>query len=576
MPYLKSLSLKGNALTGSIPPSIGNLSSLSDLNLSGNFINGSIPQELANLKRLTFLNLAQTQLSGRLEEFLSQMTNLSYFFVSETNITGPLPKSLATLPKIKTIGLWNNYINGSIPEEYGTSRTLSGLYLESNLIMGTLPSTFLNRSDLFLDVSDNCMESSTDAFNQTLYVIKSMICFVVIVSKLALTNPPRFNLGPQKLICDKWASQNKPARTSTPIITPAGQVDQNQPPGEIIVPSTTAQDAITRIITLEVTQSIVGTITHIPPVPSTTSQHSSLQSPSSSTRMWMTILMSSLGGTALLVLAFVFYIHRRDRSKINQENQISPHERSTTEQNNDSVIIVPPASLNATEDTGQMLTPTPISPDHKARNNPNASEAVAVTVWLRDLDLDVVRSRYQNQAGLENDLDSFENGLHGDESPVTPVHQAVILRREVFGEELGRNAQTTYEVQRNLQASRHEESLRDTAPTSNTNLEVQLQRVYGIYNTWGHEHVMEWAGLKRLDPAVVEIFKSYHIDGPLLATLDVHSLKEKCGVEDFRLRAKFIQAVEFLKDSSQSLRNRSTGDDVDGDSLPQYERSADQ
>ncbi|KAJ3327830.1 hypothetical protein HDU76_011036 [Blyttiomyces sp. JEL0837] len=214
-------------------------------------------------------------------------------------------------------------------------------------------------------------------------------------------------------------------------------------------------------------------------------------------------------------------------------------------------------------------TPTPILSDNKTMAEPDDLQAVPMMVWLRDLDADVLRSRYQNQDDHGIPAAIFENGLlDDDEIPFTPVHQ-ILLRREVCGEELGRNTYTTYDFQRNLQPSRYEQTLRETAPTSNTNLEIQLQRVYGIYNTWSHEQVMEW-WIEETGSC------NYHIDGPLLATLDVHSLKEKCGDEDFRLRAKFIQAVEFLKDSSQSLRNVSAGNDVNDDSLPQYERSADQ
>ncbi|KAJ3289595.1 hypothetical protein HDU76_007513 [Blyttiomyces sp. JEL0837] len=188
---------------------------------------------------------------------------------------------------------------------------------------------------------------------------------------------------------------------------------------------------------------------------------------------------------------------------------------------------------------------------------------ILMTVWLRDLDPDVQRSRFLHLSAFQNRSSTVTTNQH-----------------EVYSDQgLGRSGSrfTSYEIQPGLQPSRYEQTLRETAPTSNTNLETYMQRVYGIYDTWSHEYVMEWARLKRLDPAVVEIMKNYHIDGPLLSTLDVHSLKEKCGVDDFRLRAKFIQSVEFLKDSSQSLRNQSTGnEDGDGDNLPQYEGSANQ
>ncbi|KAJ3331624.1 hypothetical protein HDU76_002682 [Blyttiomyces sp. JEL0837] len=95
-------------------------------------------------------------------------------------------------------------------------------------------------------------------------------------------------------------------------------------------------------------------------------------------------------------------------------------------------------------------------------------------------------------------------------------------------------------------------------------------RLHGSYDLWTNELVMERARLKRLDSAVVEILRNYRIDGPLLATLDDHWLKEKCNVPDSSLRAQFMQEVEFLKDSHQFIANSN----ANGGSLPQYEGTA--
>lgn len=47
--------LKGNGITGGIPESIGNLSSLTSLDLEDNRLTGRIPSTLGNLKNLQFL-----------------------------------------------------------------------------------------------------------------------------------------------------------------------------------------------------------------------------------------------------------------------------------------------------------------------------------------------------------------------------------------------------------------------------------------------------------------------------------------------------------------------------------------
>lgn len=47
--------LKGNGITGEIPESIGNLSSLTSLDLEDNQLSGPIPSTLGNLKNIQFL-----------------------------------------------------------------------------------------------------------------------------------------------------------------------------------------------------------------------------------------------------------------------------------------------------------------------------------------------------------------------------------------------------------------------------------------------------------------------------------------------------------------------------------------
>ena len=66
------LNLTAKKLSGSIPPSIGNLTYLTGINLKNNRFNGEIPQEVGRLQRLQHLNLSSNSFGGKLP------TNLSY------------------------------------------------------------------------------------------------------------------------------------------------------------------------------------------------------------------------------------------------------------------------------------------------------------------------------------------------------------------------------------------------------------------------------------------------------------------------------------------------------------------
>lgn len=68
----------GNNLSGTLPASLGNLTSLQSLWLSGNQgLSGSIPPELGSLTSLRILALSGNQLSGSIPSALTNLTNLT-------------------------------------------------------------------------------------------------------------------------------------------------------------------------------------------------------------------------------------------------------------------------------------------------------------------------------------------------------------------------------------------------------------------------------------------------------------------------------------------------------------------
>jgi Leucine-rich repeat (LRR) protein len=72
------LVLGSNQLNGSIPGSIGDLSSLQELYLYNNQISGSIPSSIANLEDLESIRLDGNQLSGLIPTAIADLPNLSF------------------------------------------------------------------------------------------------------------------------------------------------------------------------------------------------------------------------------------------------------------------------------------------------------------------------------------------------------------------------------------------------------------------------------------------------------------------------------------------------------------------
>ena len=71
-----NISLPGNVLSGTIPPSLDALDNLLFLSLGNNQLSGSIPARLGNLQELTNLYLTNNQLSGSIPPELGNISSL--------------------------------------------------------------------------------------------------------------------------------------------------------------------------------------------------------------------------------------------------------------------------------------------------------------------------------------------------------------------------------------------------------------------------------------------------------------------------------------------------------------------
>ena len=127
-----SLSLGHNQLTGSIPPELGNLSSLRDLNLVGNNLTGPIPPELGNLANLAHLELGTNRLSGNIPPELGRLSNLQWLALDNNRLSGPIPPELGSLPNLRWLALGSNQLTGPVPLALADLARADGLVVSSN------------------------------------------------------------------------------------------------------------------------------------------------------------------------------------------------------------------------------------------------------------------------------------------------------------------------------------------------------------------------------------------------------------------------------------------------------------
>lgn len=110
-----TLNLEGRDITGSIPPSLGNLSYLTEINLGGNKFQGSIPQEFGRLLQLRLLNLSSNNFGGEIPENISHCTELLVLDINDNGLVGQIPNQLFTLTKLERLRFGINNLTGTIP-----------------------------------------------------------------------------------------------------------------------------------------------------------------------------------------------------------------------------------------------------------------------------------------------------------------------------------------------------------------------------------------------------------------------------------------------------------------------------
>ena len=134
--------LHQNALSGAIPPELGNLVNLTHLYLHQNILSGAIPPDLGKLVNLTHLLLHQNALSGAIPPELGELVNLTHLLLRQNTLSGAIPTELEDLNELKQLHLQGNKLSGAIPPELGLS-SLVDLKLHSNAdLSGLLPATF--------------------------------------------------------------------------------------------------------------------------------------------------------------------------------------------------------------------------------------------------------------------------------------------------------------------------------------------------------------------------------------------------------------------------------------------------
>ncbi|KAK9221128.1 hypothetical protein WN944_009553 [Citrus x changshan-huyou] len=110
-PHMVQFSISNNSLTGEIPSSFCNLSSIQYLDLSNNSLSGQIPHCLGNSTLFT-LDLRMNNFQGSIPQTYAKGCNLAYLRLNGNHLEGPLPPSLTNCVKLQFLNVGNNNLSG--------------------------------------------------------------------------------------------------------------------------------------------------------------------------------------------------------------------------------------------------------------------------------------------------------------------------------------------------------------------------------------------------------------------------------------------------------------------------------
>ncbi|XP_070012335.1 probable LRR receptor-like serine/threonine-protein kinase At3g47570 [Nicotiana sylvestris] len=144
------LFMEENQITGSLPISIFNISSLQTLGLWRNNLNGSLSQEIGNSTKMQVIDLEENMFTGEIPKEISNLVELEEFLIDSNNFSGSLAMEIFNISSLRLVGLSFNNLSGTLPSNIGSILpNIEILYLGklTNLV-GSIPHSISNCSKL--------------------------------------------------------------------------------------------------------------------------------------------------------------------------------------------------------------------------------------------------------------------------------------------------------------------------------------------------------------------------------------------------------------------------------------------
>ncbi|KAF2320068.1 hypothetical protein GH714_023040 [Hevea brasiliensis] len=136
---LGQLNLSNNLLSGPLPFSLSNFSSLQILLLSGNQFSGPIPTSIGELQQVLMLDLSRNSLSGPIPPEIGNCFHLTFLDMSQNKLSGSVPPEIFNIHILNYLNFSRNHLNQTIPKSIGSMKSLTVADFSFNDFSGKVP-----------------------------------------------------------------------------------------------------------------------------------------------------------------------------------------------------------------------------------------------------------------------------------------------------------------------------------------------------------------------------------------------------------------------------------------------------
>jgi hypothetical protein len=135
---LTHLEIESNFLKGTLPPELLALQDLVYLYIRSNYLDLRLPDVLGNdtLPSLFAIWLDANNVTGPIPASVSDKTSLASFSITNTSLRSPIPAEMGKLTKMKRLWLYDNDLTGDIPTELGELTALEVFEVHGNPRLG--------------------------------------------------------------------------------------------------------------------------------------------------------------------------------------------------------------------------------------------------------------------------------------------------------------------------------------------------------------------------------------------------------------------------------------------------------